>query len=84
MDNATLYSLKWFYRAHEWDRDEQEFFRFTPRHKPYKQVFPLDGIQVDVSKSVIFFFFETFDDNKQTKETKQQKSTGKSSLITYV
>ena len=49
LDNATLYSLKWFYRAHEWDRDEQEFFRFTPRHKPYKQVFPLDGIQVDVS-----------------------------------
>ncbi|KAH9526712.1 hypothetical protein DERF_000776 [Dermatophagoides farinae] len=51
LDNATLYSLKWFYRAHEWDRDEQEFFRFTPRHKPYKQVFPLDGIQVDLSKS---------------------------------
>ena len=53
LGNATLYSLKWFYRAHEWDRDEQEFFRYTPRLRPYKQVFPLEGIQVDVS-----FFFE--------------------------
>ncbi len=38
-----------FYRAHEWDRDEQEFFRYTPNVKPYKQVFPLEGIAVDVS-----------------------------------
>lgn len=51
LGNATLYSLKWFYRAHEWDRDEQEFFRYTPRLKPYKQVFPLEGIQVDPTRS---------------------------------
>lgn len=51
LGNATLYSLKWFYRAHEWDRDEQEFFRYTPNVKPYKQVFPLEGIAVDIDRS---------------------------------
>lgn len=50
LDNASLYSLKWFYRINDTDLDEQEFFRFTPTLKPYKQFFPLDGINVNVSQ----------------------------------
>ncbi|KAH9526685.1 uncharacterized protein LOC124496156 isoform X2 [Dermatophagoides farinae] len=49
--NASLYSLKWFYRANDTDLDEQEFFRYTPTIKPYKQFFPLDGVNVNVNKS---------------------------------
>ena len=47
--NASLYSLKWFYRANDTDLDEQEFFRYTPTIKPYKQFFPLDGVNVNVN-----------------------------------
>ncbi|CAG2107203.1 unnamed protein product [Medioppia subpectinata] len=46
LGNASLYSLKWFYRNHK-NPEEQEFFRYTPRGKPVKQVFPLEGINVD-------------------------------------
>lgn len=52
--NASLYSLKWFYRANDTDLDEQEFFRYTPTIKPYKQFFPLDGVNVNVN--IIGFF----------------------------
>ncbi|CAG2165815.1 unnamed protein product, partial [Oppiella nova] len=51
LGNASLYSLKWFYRESHRERDEQEFFRYTPRGKPVKQIFPLDGINVDLNKS---------------------------------
>ena len=47
--NASLYSLKWFYRANDTDLDEQEFFRYTPTIRPHKQYFPLEGIRVNVS-----------------------------------
>lgn len=50
LDNASLYSLKWFYRINDTDLDEQEFFRYTPTIKPHKQFFPLDGIEVNVSE----------------------------------
>lgn len=49
LGNASLYSLKWFYRANETDFDEKEIFRFTPTIKPYKQIFPLEGVNVNVS-----------------------------------
>jgi hypothetical protein len=52
LGNASLYSLKWFYRENDRDREEKEFFRYTPRTKTLKQVFPLDGIKVDVSFSL--------------------------------
>ncbi|XP_027205814.1 uncharacterized protein LOC113799394 isoform X2 [Dermatophagoides pteronyssinus] len=51
LGNASLYSLKWFYRTNDTDLDEQEFFRYTPTIKPYKQFFPLDGINVNINKS---------------------------------
>ncbi len=53
LGNASLYSLKWFYRENDWDREEKEFFRYTPRTKPSKQFFPLDGIKVDVSFNLV-------------------------------
>jgi len=49
LGNATLYSLKWFYRTNDTDLDEQEFFRYTPTIKPHRQYFPLEGINVNVS-----------------------------------
>ena len=49
LGNSSLYSLKWFYRANETDLDEQEFFRYTPSIKPYKQYFPIEGVKVNVS-----------------------------------
>ena len=49
LGNASLYSLKWFYRANDTDLDEQEFFRYTPTIRPHKQYFPLEGIRVNVS-----------------------------------
>ncbi|KAI2805595.1 hypothetical protein BLOT_004593, partial [Blomia tropicalis] len=51
LGNASLYSLKWFYRANDTDLDEQEFFRYTPTIHPVKQFFPLDGINVNINKS---------------------------------
>ena len=56
LGNASLYSLKWFYRNHK-NPEEQEFFRYTPRGKPVKQVFPLEGINVDVSSRQCFIVF---------------------------
>jgi hypothetical protein len=55
LGNASLYSLKWFYRENDWDREEKEIFRYTPRTKPFKQVFPLEGINVDVSFKIKIF-----------------------------
>lgn len=51
LGNSSLYSLKWFYRANETDLDEQEFFRYTPSLLPHKQYFPIEGINVNVSRS---------------------------------
>ena len=54
--NASLYSLKWFWRANDTDLDEKEFYRFTPTILPHKQFFPLDGIHVNVSFAVSCLF----------------------------
>lgn len=49
LQNQSLYSLKWFYRSTKLERDEKEFFRFTPNEKPHKRQFKLPNITVDVS-----------------------------------
>ncbi|KPM11605.1 hypothetical protein QR98_0101780, partial [Sarcoptes scabiei] len=66
LDNASLYSLKWFYRINDTDLDEQEFFRYTPTIKPHKQFFPLDGIEVNINKSEGGRVFLTATDKKTT------------------
>ena len=39
-----LYSIKWY-------KDGQEFYRWNPKSKPSSQVFMLNGVKVDLSKS---------------------------------
>ena len=34
----------------EWYRNEQEFYRFVPNDRPKLQIFPQDGIRVEVSQ----------------------------------
>ena len=42
LGGRRLYSVKWY-------KDEFEFFRFMPDNRPQTQVFPLEGITLDVS-----------------------------------
>ncbi|XP_076373336.1 uncharacterized protein LOC143258234 [Tachypleus tridentatus] len=44
LDGKNLYSVKWY-------RDDMEFFRYVPMDNPVKQVFSLDGIEVDIKRS---------------------------------
>ncbi|XP_067004846.2 cell adhesion molecule 2 [Anabrus simplex] len=44
LEDAALYSIKWY-------RDDQEFYRYVPKESPPTRVFPLPGIQVDISQS---------------------------------
>ena len=43
MEGDTLYSVKWY-------RNEQEFFRYVPNDRPKLQIFPQEGIRVEVKK----------------------------------
>ena len=42
MASDTLYSVKWY-------RNEQEFYRYVPNDRPKLQIFPQDGIRVEVT-----------------------------------
>ena len=44
MDGDTLYSVKWY-------RNEQEFFRYVPNDRPKLQIFPQQGIRVEVKNT---------------------------------
>lgn len=46
LESAPLYSIK-FYLG------DQEFYRYVPKESPPTRVFPLPGVQVDVSKSYL-------------------------------
>lgn len=47
LEGELLYTVKWY-------KGQKEFFRYIPKEMPSTQVFPLPGIDVDVS---IFFVF---------------------------
>ena len=47
MEGDTLYSVKWY-------RNEREFFRYVPNDRPKLQIFPQDGIRVEVIKIKVF------------------------------
>ncbi|KAK9871060.1 hypothetical protein WA026_011341 [Henosepilachna vigintioctopunctata] len=44
LEGEQLYTVKWY-------KGSKEFFRFIPKELPNTQVFPLPGIDVDLSKS---------------------------------
>lgn len=44
LDNDQLYTVKWY-------KGRQEFFRYVPKELPNTKVFPLPGVNVDVSLS---------------------------------
>ncbi|RWS17294.1 hypothetical protein B4U79_00278, partial [Dinothrombium tinctorium] len=44
LEGDSLYSLKWHFHNHE-------FYRFVPRDKPQKQMFPLKYFDVDLNAS---------------------------------
>ncbi|KAK3908325.1 B-cell receptor CD22 [Frankliniella fusca] len=58
LQDDTLYTVKWY-------KGRSEFFRFTPKELPNTQVFPLNGISVDVST----------DFNRAKKETVFERDT---------
>ena len=42
LENESLYTVKWY-------KGRQEFFRYVPKELPNTKVFPLPGVNVDVS-----------------------------------
>lgn len=46
LDGEALYSVKWY-------KDGNEFYRYVPRDDPPVQIFPLQGVRIDVS---IFYY----------------------------
>ncbi|VVC92834.1 unnamed protein product, partial [Leptidea sinapis] len=43
-EEEALYSVKWY-------RGREEFYRYIPKELPHTRVFPLPGIEVDISRS---------------------------------
>lgn len=48
LEGAPLHSFKWYH-------DEKEFYRHEPWAKPPYAHFPVEGVNVDVSYSFIYF-----------------------------
>lgn len=53
LDGESLYSVKWY-------KDGFEFYRYVPRDMPPGQVFPLPGVDVDVSLSFYIIMMQIF------------------------
>lgn len=49
LEGETLYAVKWY-------KDGNEFYRYLPKDDPQIQVFPLPGVNVDVSSQFFFIF----------------------------
>lgn len=45
LEGDELYTVKWY-------KGRQEFFRYVPKELPHTRVFPLPGVNVDVSPNV--------------------------------
>lgn len=45
LEGDPLYTVKWY-------KGRQEFFRYVPKELPHTRVFPLPGVNVDVSTNI--------------------------------
>lgn len=45
LEGDPLYTVKWY-------KGRQEFFRYVPKELPHTRVFPLPGVNVDVSTNL--------------------------------
>ena len=48
LQDDELYSVKWY-------KDNVEFYRYLPKDTPSAQMYPLNGVFLDVSRFSIFF-----------------------------
>lgn len=48
LEGDPLYTVKWY-------KSRQEFFRYVPKELPHTRVFPLPGVNVDVSRYTSLF-----------------------------
>jgi hypothetical protein len=53
LEGDELYTVKWY-------KGRQEFFRYVPKELPHTRVFPLPGVNVDVSLNVCHGFVSVF------------------------
>lgn len=50
LEGEELYTVKWY-------KGREEFFRYVPKEHPHTRIFPLPGVNVDVSNFSFFNFF---------------------------
>jgi hypothetical protein len=53
LEGDPLYTVKWY-------KGRQEFFRYVPKELPHTRVFPLPGVNVDVSTNILCTTFGLF------------------------
>ena len=53
LEGDELYTVKWY-------KGRQEFFRYVPKELPHTRVFPLPGVNVDVSPNVCHGFLSLY------------------------
>jgi hypothetical protein len=52
LEHAALYSIKWY-------KGDDEFYRYVPKESPPTRVFPLPGVNVDVSTTIHIRLFSS-------------------------
>lgn len=52
LGNDTLYAVKWY-------KDHEEFYRFVPKARPQSNSYPVEGVNVDVSCSLLHKTFKS-------------------------
>ncbi|KAK9871083.1 hypothetical protein WA026_011365 [Henosepilachna vigintioctopunctata] len=63
LEDAPLYTVKW-YRGHH------EFYRYTPKEFPSTKIFPFTGVHVDVSRDL--YGFTKLEENTRVNITRKR------------